>query len=250
MICPACGAANRVPADRLDAAPACGKCKTALFTGEPHGVGLAGFERHVRKGSLPVLVDFWADWCAPCKQLSPIVESVASEVAGKVKVIKIDVDNNGVIDVRDVAAISKLMASGTTFTGTVTIPAGQTLTIVLLAVASANGAPVNYATVSAPASASDTNLGNNTGSAALVIGPSADLVATKAASTPSLVIGGTTDFTLTFVNNGPSAVTGARITDTLPSGMGTLTFVSASVAASEARVSSSFASASSRVLRA
>ncbi len=135
------------------------------------------------------------------------------------------------------------IASGTTFTGTVTIPAGQTLTIVLLAVASANGAPVNYATVSAPASASDTNLGNNTGSAALVIGPSADLVATKAASTPSLVVGGTTDFTLTFVNNGPSAVTGARITDTLPSGMGTLTFVSASVAASATLTSRTIAGA-------
>lgn len=118
----------------------------------------------------------------------------------------------------------------TTFTGTVTIPVNQTLTIVLRAVAAANGAPVNYATVNAAANASDTNLSNNVGSASVVIGPSADLASTKVASTPSLVVGQTTTFTLTFSNGGPSAVTGARITDTLPTGLGTLTFVSATAA--------------------
>lgn len=120
--------------------------------------------------------------------------------------------------------------SGTTFTGTLTVPANQTLTIVLRGVATANGAPVNYATVNAAANASDSNLDNNTGSVTLVIGPSADLSSTKVASTPTMALRQTTTFTLTFVNTGPSAVTGARITDTLPSTMGTLTFVSATVA--------------------
>ncbi len=119
---------------------------------------------------------------------------------------------------------------GTTFTGTVTVPINQSLTIVLRAVAAANGAPVNAATVNASANASDTDLSNNTGSASVVIGPSADLASTKVASTPSLVVGQTTTFTLTFTNGGPSPVTGARITDTLPTGLGTLTFVSATVA--------------------
>lgn len=118
----------------------------------------------------------------------------------------------------------------TTFTGTITVPVNQTLTITLRAVAAANGAPVNSATVNAPALANDLDLSDNTGSAGVVIGPSADLSATKVANTPTLVTGQTTTFTLTFVNDGPSAVVGARLTDTLPTGMGTLTFVSASVA--------------------
>ncbi|MES2912752.1 MAG: DUF11 domain-containing protein [Pseudomonadota bacterium] len=117
-----------------------------------------------------------------------------------------------------------------TFTGTVTVAANQTLTILLKATAAANGAPVNTASVAAPAASGDPNLANNTATAMVVIGPSADLSATKVASTPSLALGQTTTFTLTYVNPGPSAVTGATLNDTLPSNMRTLTFVSASVA--------------------
>lgn len=124
------------------------------------------------------------------------------------------------------------IAGTNTFNGTVTIPAGQTLSIVLRAVAAANGAPVNSSTVTAAATATDNTLTNNLGTASVVIGPSADLSAAKTANTPSLVVGQTTTFTLTFVNAGPSAVTGARLTDTLPASMGTLTFVSASVSGS------------------
>ncbi len=117
---------------------------------------------------------------------------------------------------------------GNVASGTVTIPAGQTLTIVLTAVAGTNGAQVNQVTVQPASNASDTNLANNNGSATVVVGPSTDLSATKVASTPSLVVGGISNFTLTFTNPGPSAVVGARLTDTLPSSMGTLTFVAAS----------------------
>lgn len=121
------------------------------------------------------------------------------------------------------------ITGGGTFTGTVTIPANQTLTLVLRAVARANGSLVNYATATAPALAVDPVLSNNTASATVVVGPAADLTASKVASTPSLSLNATTNFTLTFGNNGPGSVTGARITDTLPSGLGTLTFVSVSV---------------------
>ena len=113
-----------------------------------------------------------------------------------------------------------------TFTGTLTIPVNQTLTILFKATAAANGAPVNQTTVFAPSNASDATLTNNVSTATVVIGPSADLSATKVASTPSLALGQTTTFTLTFVNTGPSAVTSAILQDILPASMRTLTFVS------------------------
>ena len=118
--------------------------------------------------------------------------------------------------------------TGSTFTGTVTVPANQILTILIKAVATANGSPANAATVTPPVAANDENLANNTATATVVVGPSADLSATKVASTPSLALGQTTTFTLTFVNTGPSAVTSATLNDLLPTSMGTLTFVTAS----------------------
>ncbi|MGB4117281.1 MAG: hypothetical protein WBK51_12115 [Polaromonas sp.] len=118
--------------------------------------------------------------------------------------------------------------TGSTFTGTVTIPANQTLSILIRAVATANGAPVNAATVTPPAAANDDNLANNTGTATVVVGPSADLSATKVASTPSLALGQTTTFTLSFANSGPSAATSATLNDLLPASMSALSFVSAS----------------------
>lgn len=82
--------------------------------------------------------------------------------------------------------------------------------------------------VSPPANASDSNLVNNLSAATVVIGPRDDLSATKTANTPTLALGGTTTFSLVYSNLGPSAATAATITNTLPSQMGTLTFVSAS----------------------
>lgn len=126
------------------------------------------------------------------------------------------------------AALTGGGISGNTATATFNLPINETLTVVLQATAAANGAPVNQATVSPAANASDVNLSNNTGTAAVVIGPSADLSASKSASTPSLVVGQTTLFTLVYANAGPSPVTGARLQDVLPASLGTLTFVSSS----------------------
>lgn len=133
------------------------------------------------------------------------------------------------------------ITGGTTFNGTVTIPVGQTLTLVLRAAATSDGLRTNTAQVSPPANAVDPNLANNLSSVTVVVGPQADLVATKAANTPTLALGGTTTFTLTYANLGPSAATAATITDTLPSQMGTLTFVSASGVAGGTLTSSSIA---------
>ncbi|MFC6282076.1 MULTISPECIES: hypothetical protein [Polaromonas] len=108
---------------------------------------------------------------------------------------------------------SSSITGQSTFTGTVTIPANQTLTILLKATAGANGALINSSTVSPPAASNDANLSNNASTATVVVGPSADLAATKSASTPSLALNQTTTFTLVYTNSGPSAVTGATLID-------------------------------------
>ncbi len=97
--CPACGAKNRVPAERLDQGlqPVCGRCKAPLpLTDGPFTVTDATFSEEVEHSSLPVLVDMWAPWCGPCRFLAPVVEQLAGELAGRVRVAKLDVDENPV----------------------------------------------------------------------------------------------------------------------------------------------------------
>jgi thioredoxin 2 len=95
--CPYCGAKNRVPREKLAQGlqPVCGRCKNPLPVGNgPVTVTDATFPAEVESSSLPVLVDMWAPWCGPCRLISPIVEQVASEMAGKVRVAKMNVDEN------------------------------------------------------------------------------------------------------------------------------------------------------------
>ena len=91
-ICPHCGAANRVPAARLGANPTCGKCHKGLFTAAPLAVDQAGFDRHVTKGTLPVLVDFWAEWCGPCKAMAPAYAEAAKVLEPQLRLLKVDTE--------------------------------------------------------------------------------------------------------------------------------------------------------------
>jgi thioredoxin 2 len=94
--CPACGATNRVPADKIarGLAPVCGKCRAPLPAGKPQPVTDASFAQDVEGSPVPVLVDAWAPWCGPCHVIAPVVDQIATELAGRVRVVKLNVDDN------------------------------------------------------------------------------------------------------------------------------------------------------------
>lgn len=94
ITCQTCGAKNRVALDSQKQA-ICGKCKTPLVaSASPVTITDGNFAEEVGKSQLPVLVDFWATWCPPCKMIAPIIDKLALELVGKAKIGKIDVDNN------------------------------------------------------------------------------------------------------------------------------------------------------------
>lgn len=94
LTCPACQAKNRIPATKLGAKPTCGVCKAALFPDAPFELDEAKLNRHLKNDEVPLLVDFWAPWCGPCRMMAPMFAEAAREMSPVVRFAKLDTEQH------------------------------------------------------------------------------------------------------------------------------------------------------------
>ncbi len=92
LVCAQCAQINRIPTARLGDGPRCGSCKQSLLSGHPVALDERNFERYITRSELPVVVDFWAAWCGPCKMMAPVFEQAAQRLKPGVLLAKVDTE--------------------------------------------------------------------------------------------------------------------------------------------------------------
>lgn len=110
IVCPHCRSINRVPASRVTERPTCGHCHSPLFTGHPIGLTSADFDLHVSRGDIPLVVDFWASWCGPCRMMAPAFDQAAKTLEPQVRLAKVNTEEEQALAARfGIVSIPTLM---------------------------------------------------------------------------------------------------------------------------------------------